>query len=391
MGTHILLVPVKFIFGKPVDEPFDRESEIRQLVEMANRRQPTAIIGVRRIGKTSVILKGLKMIETPKVYLSAEDFLEGKSFDLISFLSLYSSLLITNVMNYVEPKRKIPQIVKQKGKELLEMLRELIGYVKISFNINLVEVEVFLNSVKRGGIKESIPQILELPQRLGEEFGIKNIVVAIDEFQYLRFASQNYPGIFHLLRSKWQFHSRVSYVISGSSVGLLEKILSSKKEPFYQFFFPIYVKQFDENTSFSFLKQSFEEEGKEYDDNALLFAMKELNGIPAWLNYFGLKSLQCDKVTLECVKKTIEDMISNDPIVRRIVQEEYNKLGKNAKTILKFLAKEGGRGDLKGIELGKSSINEGLKSLLDDGYIIREERGVYAIIDPIIAKVLKKL
>ncbi|ACR40975.1 ATP-binding protein [Saccharolobus islandicus] len=65
MGT------IKFIFGKPVDEPFDRENEIRQLVEMANRRQPTAIIGVRRIGKTSVILKGLKMVETPKVYLSA--------------------------------------------------------------------------------------------------------------------------------------------------------------------------------------------------------------------------------------------------------------------------------------------------------------------------------
>ncbi|QGA53666.1 ATP-binding protein [Sulfolobus sp. E5-1-F] len=380
---------MKFIFGKPVDEPFDRENEVKQLVEMMNRRQPVAIIGVRRIGKTSVILKSLKIIETPKVYISVEDFIEGKSFDLVSFLSLYSSLLITNTLNYVEPKRKISQIVKQKGKELLDKLRELIGYVKLSFNINLVEVEVFLNSVKRGGVKESIPQILELPERLAEEFGLNTIVVAIDEFQYLKLASQNYPGIFHLLRSKWQFHNKVSYVISGSSVGLLEKIFYDKKEPFYQFFFPIYIKQFDKNTSFNFLKQGFRDEGKDYEDNALLLAIEELDGIPAWLNYFGLKSLQCNEVTLECAKKVIEDITFNDPIVRGIVQEEYNKLGKNARIILKYLAEKGGKGDLKGLELGKASINEGLKSLLGSGYIVKEERGKYAIIDPVIVKVLK--
>lgn len=377
---------MKFVFGKPIDEPFDRESEINELSNMIKRGQPTAVIGVRRIGKTSIILKTLKDIEIPNVYISTEDFIEGKSFDLKSFLSYYSSLLITSVVNYVDPKRKIPKIVKYKGKEIFDRLRELLGYLKLSFNINFAEIEVFL---KDEGSKASIPEIIDFPQRLAEEFKV-NTVIVIDEFQYLRLAMQNFPGLFHLIRSKWQFHNNISYVISGSSVGLLEGILSNKKEPFYQFFYPIYVKQFDEETSINFLKEGFKEERKEFEIDGIYSAVKELDGIPAWLNYFGLKSLQCEKVTIDCAKNKISEMY-RDPIVREIVESEYNKLGKNAKTILKFLAREGGRGSLKGIELSKSSIEDGLRRLMNDGYIKRDERGMYSIIDPVISKVVSTM
>lgn len=382
MGTHDYWVSMKFVFGKPIDEPFDREREIESLLTMIKRRQPVAVIGVRRIGKTSIILKALKEINNPKVYISAEEFVEGKGFDLKSFLSALSSLLLTSVINYLEPHRRISLAVKIKGKELLERLRELVGYVKIKFNINLAELDVlFLNK----GLKEGVPQILDLPQRVAEELGIENVVVAIDEFQYLRLASQNFPGLFNLLRSKWQFHSKVSYVISGSSVGLLEKMFSSKVEPFFQFFFPIYVKNFDEDVSLAFLKKGFEDEGKLFEEEALRLATKELDGIPAWLNYFGLKCLECEKVTLHCARKVLEGMYFNDPIIRSIVMGEYNKLGKNAREVLRFLAK---KGDLRGIGLSKSSLSEGIKSLLDYGYIVRKERGVYSIVDPIVAKVI---
>jgi len=91
MGTY------EIFFGKPTDEPFDREEEVKTLLDMIERKQPTAVIGVRRIGKTSVILKTLKNVNLPKVYISAEDFVEGKSFDLKSFLSYLSSSLITEV------------------------------------------------------------------------------------------------------------------------------------------------------------------------------------------------------------------------------------------------------------------------------------------------------
>jgi len=153
--------------------------------------------------------------------------------------------------------------MKYKGKEVIDKLRELIGYVKLSFNINIGEVELFL---EKGN--EYIPSLLDLPQRLAEEFKV-DLVIAIDEFQYLRLASQNYPGLFNVLRSKWQFHKNVSYVISGSSVGLLEYMFSNKKEPFYQFFFPLYIKAFDESTSKLFLIQGFKDAVKEFDEDAI--------------------------------------------------------------------------------------------------------------------------
>ena len=372
---------MKFIFGKPTDEPFDREEEIKTLLDMIERKQPVAVIGVRRIGKTSVILKTLKAVNLPKVYISAEDYVEGKSFDLKSFLSYFSSLLITEVLNYTDPKRNLPKVIKYRGKEVIDRLRELIGYIKLSFNINLGEVELFLEKGNK-----SIPELLDLPQRLAEEFKV-NLVIAIDEFQYLRLASQNYPGLFNVLRSKWQFHKNVSYIISGSSVGLLEHMFSNKKEPFYQFFFPVYIKAFDENASKLFLFQGFKDEGKEFEEEAISYAVKELDGIPAWLNYFGLKSLSCEKVTLECAKKAISEMYE-DPIIKSAVLQEYNKLGKNARAVLKYLAEKGGKSSLRELQLSRSSLNEGIKSLINEGYIRREERGVYSIIDPLIAKVL---
>lgn len=374
---------MKFVFGKPTDEPFDREAEINTLTSMISRNQPTAVIGVRRIGKTSVILKAMKSVERPKIYINAEEFVEGKSFDLTSFLSYYASLVIAEAIKFLEPRKKFSFSLKQKGEEAINTLRELLGYVKLSFNINIASVELFI----KGGKKDSVRELLDLPQEMAEKIG-RDYLVVIDEFQFLKLAEQNYPGLFHLMRGKWQFHKNVGYVVSGSSVGMLERLFSSKDESFYQFFFPIYINPFPSEVSLNFLKEGFKDEGVSYEESSLNYAVKELDGIPAWLNYFGLKSLECKVVNEACVKKVLDDMM-NDPMIIAIVREEYNKLSVNARKVIKFLAEKGGRGSLRGIQLGRSSVNEGIRKLINEGYIRREERGVYSIVDPLIAKILR--
>jgi AAA+ ATPase superfamily predicted ATPase len=375
-----------FIFGKPIDEPFDREEEIETLTKLILRLQPTSIIGLRRVGKTSIILKVLKEVKYPKVYISVEDFVKGKSFDFDSFLEYYASLLLAETLKFMDPKVKIPFLLKMKGQEIEKTLRDILGYLKISLNMNVASVEVFLDSLKKGGMRESVMELIDLPQQMAERIGNK-IVIVFDEFQYLKLAEQNYPGLFHLLRSKWQFHRDVEYVVSGSSVGMLEDLLYSKDQPFYQFFYSYYVNPFDRDTAIKFLREGFKQEGKEFDDDALKMAFDELDGLPAWLNYFGLKALDCKRVNKECVDKILKGL-SNDSMIMGLVEEELNKLGKNAREVLLFLAKRGGKGRLRGIELTRSSVNEGIKSLLRYGYVKREERGVYRIIDPVLAKVL---
>ena len=386
MGTQESWVPMKFIFGKPTDDPFDREEEIRTLLNLINRKQPVSVIGTRRVGKTSILLKVLSSLNTPHIYISAEDFIEGKSFDLKSFLISFSGLIVSEVVKYLDTRRRIVFDIKNKGEKLITSLRDLIGYAKLSLNLNLVEVEMLLEN--KENLRETTREILELPQKMAETLG-KDFVIVIDEFQYMRLAEQNLPGLMHMMRSKWQFHKNVEYVVSGSAVGILEKMFSTKTEPFYQFFYPTYVKPFSKEVSRLFLIKGFTDEGKEFDEKGIDIAVEELDGFPAWLNYFGLKALNCEKVDERCVKDVLNSM-NQDPIIRNIVLGEYRKLSKNARAIFSFLVKKGGQGNLRGIGLNKSSINEGIKSLMGEGYILRVNRGVYKIVDPVFVKILAK-
>jgi len=375
---------MKFIFGKPTDNPFDREEEIRTLLTLINRKQPVSVIGSRRVGKTSILLKVMSSISTPHVYISAEDFVEGKSFDLKSFLISFSGLIIAETLKFLDTRRKFIFDIKEKGEKLISSLRDLIGYAKISLNLNLAEVEVLLEN--KENLRDTTRGILDLPQKMAETMG-KDLVIIVDEFQYLRLAEQNLPGLMHMMRSKWQFHKNVEYIVSGSAVGILEKMFSTNTEPFYQFFYPVYVKPFTKDVSKVFLMEGFKDEGKSFEEEGIEKAIEELDGFPAWLNYFGIKALSCNKVDNDCVEKTIKEIVQ-DPIIRNIIEGEYNKLGKNARAILSLLAKKGGEGNLRGINLSRSSVNEGLKSLLGEGYITRVNRGVYKIVDPLFVKVL---
>jgi AAA+ ATPase superfamily predicted ATPase len=80
--------------------------------------------------------------------------------------------------------------------------------------------------------------------------------VAIDEFQYLRFAKQGLPEVFHRMRAKWQFHNNVTYVVSGSEVWMLQAMVGDRREPFY-FFYVMGVMPFERETSVSFLEEGF--------------------------------------------------------------------------------------------------------------------------------------
>lgn len=253
----------------------------------------------------------------------------------------------------------------------------------MALNINPLSIELYFEN--RSKLRDALKEALELPQILAEKTGEKFTVV-LDEFQYLRLAEQNHPGLFHLLRDTWQFQKQVVYVTSGSSVGLLNHMIASKEQPFYGFLYPIHLQSFSRDISLKFLSEGFKEEGVKYEEEALEEAVNELDGIPAWLNLFGLKALKRKTLEKSTAKQILNQMVK-DPLVVSLVLQEYEKLGKNSKAVLKHLVKTGG--SIKGISLSRSSVTEGLRSLLQEGYIQRVERGKYKVVDPVILKVLK--
>jgi hypothetical protein len=68
----------------------------------------------------------MSSISTPHVYTSAEDFVEGKSFDLKSFLISFSGLIIAETLKFLDTRRKFIFDIKEKGEKLISSLRDLI-------------------------------------------------------------------------------------------------------------------------------------------------------------------------------------------------------------------------------------------------------------------------
>jgi len=370
-----------FTYGPPTENPFDRDEEISTLIKLMRGGQPVSLVGPRRIGKTSILLASLKKSNLPYVLISAEDFLKGeKGFNFTEFLSAYVSKVILSLHPFSGYAFKL----EEKVKSYLKVLRDLLGAVKISLNIPEVSglIEVVLDKGEKGkDLSEEFSRALELPELLAEKFNIR-IVIAIDEFQYLNFAKQAVPEIFHVMRSKWQFQKRVSYVISGSAVGMLKEIMSSKNQPFYQYFYSIRVNPFNRETSKEFLRKGFETDGVKVSEEDIEKIVEYVDGFPAWLNLVGIK------VELEGeVEKALSSLPFDDNVISAI-EGDLNKLSPTARSVLRKLAKLGGTGSPKDLGENEWSVQRGLKQLIRYGYVEREERGIYKIIDPMVTHYL---
>jgi AAA+ ATPase superfamily predicted ATPase len=370
-----------FTYGPPTENPFDRDEEISTLIKLMRGGQPVSLVGPRRIGKTSILLASLKKSNLPYVLISAEDFLKGeKGFNFTEFLSAYVSKVILSLHPFSGYAFKL----EEKVKSYLKVLRDLLGAVKISLNIPEVSglIEVVLDKGEKGkDLSEEFSRALELPELLAEKFNIR-IVIAIDEFQYLNFAKQAVPEIFHVMRSKWQFQKRVSYVISGSAIGMLKEIMSSKNQPFYQYFYSIRVNPFNREASKEFLRKGFETDGVKVSEEDIEKIVEYVDGFPAWLNLVGIK------VELEGeVEKALSSLPFDDNVISAI-EGDLNKLSPTARSVLRKLAKLGGTGSPKDLGENEWNVQRGLKQLIRYGYIEREERGIYKIIDPMVTHYL---
>jgi len=79
--------------------------------------------------------------------------------------------------------------------------------------------------------------LIQIPERLAEALDLP-IVVAIDEFQELADLRVGRPAhdVLPMLRSAWQKHRRVAYVISGSARRLMIDLVASPRSPFFGHF-----------------------------------------------------------------------------------------------------------------------------------------------------------
>ena len=239
-----------FLFGKTVTNTFftDREYETKCLVSNIKSGINTIIVSPRRYGKTSLI-KNLSGI------------IKDKTIKFV-FIDIYN--IRTEQEFYNKFSSKVIEVTNSKFEEKVKILKKFLSAFKPTFSIDTGHESDFEISLNFSGSPDEIEDILNLPEKIGQEKKIK-IVICLDEFQNIEYF--NNPLTFQkICRSYWQNHKHVSYILYGSKQHMLTSLFQKRNAPFYRFGEVMYLGRIDAIYLVKFVIERFKTTNKEISE-----------------------------------------------------------------------------------------------------------------------------
>ncbi|CAB48985.1 AAA family ATPase [Pyrococcus abyssi] len=338
------------------EDIFDREEEFRKLEESLENYPLTLLLGIRRVGKSSLLRAFLN--ERPGILIDCRELYAERGH-------ITREELIKELQSTISPFQKFQ------------------SKFKISLNLKFLTLEP-----RKLSLREVFRELNDLGEELGE------FIVAFDEAQYLRFyGSRGGKELLALFAYAYDSLPNLKIILTGSEVGLLHDFLkiTDYESPLYgRIAGEVLVKPFDKDTSVEFLKRGFREVNLDVPENEIEEAVELLDGIPGWLVVFGVEYLRngdfgrAMKRTLEVAKGLImgelEELRRRSPryvdILRAIA------LGYNRWSLIRdYLA-------VKGTKIPEPRLYALLENLKKMNWIV-EEDNTYKIADPVVATVLR--
>ncbi|WP_297421176.1 ATP-binding protein [Thermococcus sp.] len=223
---------------------------LKQLKENVEERTFTAILGPRRVGKTSIIRVFLNKYKYRYIYYDLSPFM-GKQG--ISYTELTPAIMNIEV-------------------------KELSYHAQL--NLGLVRLDV----KPENGVQFQ-NALINLFRELNAKYD--TLLVIIDEAQVMpRIRGINMPGLLQLISNTMD---NTTVIMTGSMPGLLEKILSpSASQPmFARYVDRIYIPRWTPEESIGYLKKGLREAKVPYTRAELEEAVEELSNVPGFLAYYG--------------------------------------------------------------------------------------------------------
>ncbi len=287
-----------FQVGGIVAPPFfiGRDKELKGMYEsLRTLSQNFLVIAPRRVGKSSLLNFLKRKLENKKniivIYLNCRN---------ITNKSNLSTKLIEVFLSEYEKKHKLKgflEIFKRAMKDkILSTIRKLdqiggsigdIGEVYIKFREKEIDEQVYLEKT------------LDFIEKFSKEKEIRTIIL-IDEFQKLNNFND---AIFDLFKSELDIQKRVRYVVTGSSLMLLQDILLRKDSPLYMMFTKIYLEPFDQNTTTDFVKKRLNKFNIKISQDGLKYIHECTGGIPYYVQKLGQFCFELSQLTNKSVDK----------------------------------------------------------------------------------------
>ncbi|NJE01119.1 ATP-binding protein [Thermococcus sp. JdF3] len=347
-----------------IGDMFDRRREFKAILSGMEDYPITLIIGIRRVGKSSLLKATLNEYEGIGLYLDARRLYATGSG------SISSSVMVD------------------------ELQRIILGNGRFGFLRGISVERISLGGIQLRPRGMTFIDVLEFLNGLGEKTG-KRVVLAFDEAQYLRFyGSKGGKDLLAAIAYAYDSLPNLAFVFTGSEVGLLHDFLgiTEYSSPLYgRVYEEVEVKPFSRELSEAFLRRGFEEVGLDVPGGEIRKAVDELDGIPGWLVEFGFNYWKKGNFE-EALQSTIAK-------ARAMIREELRELERRSprySLILRALAMGLSSWSMirdyleaKGGPITNARLSQLLKSLEKMGWI-KKENGAYEIIDPVVERVLRE-
>ena len=260
---------IPFAYGKIVEDAdfTDRTEETAHLVNNFLSLTNTAIISPRRWGKSSLVVKAIKAVEAEQNDIW---FVRMNIFKCDTAQEFYS-LFAKKIMMDISPTAE-SMLANAK-----EFIARLFPKLTIADPFSQYELSFGLD-VKNNPIGEDI---LDLPQQIATKKK-KKIVVCIDEFQQVG-EFRDTLKFQKVLRSHWQNHSDVAYILYGSKKHMMLHIFGEYNSPFYRFGDMMFLPKIDNGEWKKFIVERFAETHKSITAEQAGFLANQVENHPYYV------------------------------------------------------------------------------------------------------------
>ncbi len=290
------------VIQRPVtgDDFFNRED----ILERLKAERSFALIGQRKVGKTSIILEYLRRSPDPEsliayIYILFEE--TPPSFARKYLRALLISLLSAegDEVDFFSP---LEDLTAQAVQALPALAPALMRVAK---------------AAEGKPTTETMAELLALPDRIAAA-SRKHFLICLDEFATL--AGFDLP-VLDLLRQRIMEDRRVRYIVAGSTIATMQEVLEQSAAPLFGHFDVVWVNAFAYEEARLFLRNMFEQAGILLPELFLNFLIEFTAGLPYYLAVLGESTILFCR---EANKKTVEE----NCVISSLQKEVFDTAGR---------------------------------------------------------------
>lgn len=293
---------------------FGREKELENLKRSLLSYPLTLLVGIRRIGKSSLLNVALNDLKE-----SGESSL---FFDVREIYSVSGTINMGILCNKFE--NQLRNMSAKQG--LFEKLKEIRGVTLGPFGLQF------------DWRKTELSVILEKMDKWAENNGEK-IILAFDEAQYFA-ESGTKSQIKALFAHLYDYRRNIKIILTGSEVALLYEFIGiddPSSELYGKYANEISLNPLTDKEAKKFLEEGFSYERVKVSEEVIEDAVKNLGGIIGWLTKFGAETTE---MAIRMGKAVIKDPKDISGVLEKIRKEAKAQIMKEVERLVK---KEGGK------------------------------------------------